>query len=149
MSVEATVLPSCVQYNLAATDYPTAIAKLLDCAKAANAIMDVQHIYEKLYGDKSFFQELGNGIAFPRAVSSEIKSYTLIFSKLQRPVKLTVGQKSVVEYICILLAPAPKNLSYLKFMNHVIRFLNSSPYKDDIRSASSSYELYQVLNKLA
>ena len=90
---------------------------------------------------------IGNGIAIPHALSSEVKEAGLIFIRLKNPINWSYDDK--VKYIFGIAVPKEnKNNQHLKILSTLARNLMNENFKNELLKSKSTEECYKILNEI-
>lgn len=134
---------------------------MLDCGvKSKDEVIDlfVDLMYEsKKIKDKNLLKEeiykrediantaIGNEIAIPHALSSEVKEAGLIFIRLKNPINWSCSDK--VKYIFGIAVPKEnRNNQHLKILSTLARNLMNENFKNKLLNSKNTEECYRILN---
>jgi len=88
----------------------------------------------------------GKGIALPHARIPGLKKVTGVFAKLKNAVDFGAADNNPVDLVFLLLSPENSGADHLTALAQISRIIKDDTSCKKIRSASSTEEIYKILN---
>lgn len=95
--------------------------------------------------EKKHSSSLGNGVSVTHATLPNITKPLTIFIQLSDPVDFTMSDQQPVDMMCVLLMPEHEQSSALSRLSHIARFLNNAQLLSDLRAATSTAEINNIM----
>ena len=88
---------------------------------------------------------LGDGVALPHGRIAGLDEVAATFVRLSEPVDFDAMDGQPVDLVFALIAPEECNEQHLELLAQVAEMLNDGDYRDSLRSANESTDLYNLL----
>jgi PTS system nitrogen regulatory IIA component len=87
---------------------------------------------------------IGEGIAIPHCRMPHIQKITGTLVSLNQPIEFQSVDGQPVDILFILLVPEQSNEDHLQVLSHLAGLFNQAEYRQSLRSATNSSQLYQL-----
>lgn len=89
---------------------------------------------------------LGNGIAIPHCRISGCQDITGVLLTIGTPIDFDAPDDQPVDVVCALIAPQEATSDHLQALSAIAERFNDREFVDQLRQASSTTELYQLIS---
>ena len=118
----------------------------VDLMYESDKIKDKGLLKEEIYKREDIANTaIGDEIAIPHALSSEVTEAGLIFLRLKNPINW--GNSDKVKYVFGIAVPKEnKNNQHLKILSTLARNLMNEKFKDELLNSKDTKECFEILN---
>ncbi|MBZ0266482.1 PTS sugar transporter subunit IIA [bacterium] len=139
---------SLVESHLVVDSKEDAIRYLIDIVAAKNLILDrdkaLQAVIER---ERSLSTGLGEGIAIPHAMLSEISKPVVALGRVVDGINFGAPDEKPAFLIFLLLSPSQDLSLHLKMLSRISRLCNNPDLRQAILAASDSKAIFQLLQE--
>jgi len=138
--------PECIKAPLTSADKNGAIDELVDLLAASGKVKDAPALKDAVWTrEQTRTTGIGYGLAIPHGKCTGVDGLAMAIGRPAIPIDFASIDGQPVKLI-ILLASAPDRTSdHIQALARVSRLMNSADFREQVFSASSDAELYELL----
>ncbi len=148
MRITDILQPDCVKVPLAATTKQAAIFELADVLAAAGVIKVADELKQAVWArEMTRTTGIGHGIAIPHGKIVGCPKLVMAMGKAPTPIEFESIDRKPVELIFLLASPVDQTGPHIQALARISRLLTDERFRDAIKSAQSSQDLYGLIQK--
>ncbi len=140
------VTPECIKAPLEASDKKNAIDELIDLLAALGKVSDADALKDAVWTrEQTRTTGIGYGLAIPHGKSSGVEEIAIAIGKPPTPMDFEAIDAKPVQLVVLLASPPEKTSDHIQALAHISRLMNMEEFRENLYSATSATEIYDLL----
>lgn len=143
MKVSDILVPERTHFGISATSKKRLLEQAAQLANASCANLSEQQVFDALIARERLGSTgIGEGIAIPHCRIAQCEQPIGLLLRLETPIDFEGVDQQLVDLAFILLVPETNPEKHLDTLSHLANLFNQPAYRQQLRAATSSAELY-------
>ena len=140
--------PACIIAPLSSTEKQDVINELIEQMGEVGNVSDVESLKDAVWTrEQTRTTGIGHGLAIPHGKCSSLKQQSLAIGKPAAPIDFEAIDTQPVQLVVLLASPPDKTKDHIEALAHISRLISDSNFRQEIYSASTPEEIYELIRK--
>lgn len=140
--------PDCIIAPLVSSEKQDVINELIDRLGDQGRVGDLDSLKDAVWSrEQTRTTGIGHGLAIPHGKCASLKQQALAIGKPAEPIDFEAIDTQPVRLVVLLASPPDKTKDHIEALAHISRMMNDSAFREDIYSAETALEIYELISK--